>query len=328
MPESKYPIRPLDFEGISTYPLKDRTSKVDVSLFGQPADAADDIGDLIGKLPRILAAEDLRKLIAALRDARASDRAIIWGMGGHVIKCGLSPIVIDLMRDGFITAIAMNGAAAIHDFEVALNGSTSEEVENELGSGRFGMAQETGEYMNAAINAGVGDGIGLGESLGRFVDANAEAIGFQHAHLSLLREAYIASIPVTIHLAIGTDITHIHPSASGEKLGEGTMRDFKLLCSVTRQLHRGGVYINLGSAVILPEVFLKAVSVVRNLGDPLTDFTTANVDFIQHYRPTQNVLLRPTRKGGQAIALTGHHEIMLPLIAAALKQSDQDRGRA
>ena len=328
MPESKYTIRPIDFDGISTYPLSDRRSKVDVSLFGKPADAADDVGDFVRKLPRILAGESLHKLIAALREARDSGRAIIWGMGGHVIKCGLSPIVIDMMRDGFITGIAMNGAAAIHDFEVALTGSTSEEVEIELGSGRFGMARETGEYMNAAINAGVGAGIGLGESLGRFVDGNTEAIGFQHADQSVLKEAYAASIPVTIHLAIGTDITHIHPSASGEKLGQGTMRDFKLLCSMTRQLHKGGVYVNLGSAVILPEVFLKAVSVVRNLGDPLTDFTTANLDFIQHYRPTQNVLLRPTRDGGQAIALTGHHEIMLPLLAAALKQSDQGREKA
>ncbi len=253
MPESKYPIRPLDFEGISTYPIRDRRSKVNVSLFGRPAAADDDIGEFVGKLPRILGAESLQKLIAALREARASGRAIIWGMGGHVIKCGLSPIVIDMMRDGFITGIATSGAAAIHDFEVALTGSTSEDVETELGSGRFGMAQETGEYMNAAINAGVGDGIGLGESLGRFVDVNTEAIGFQHADLSVLREAYASSIPVTIHLAIGTDITHMHPSASGEKLGQGTMRDFKLLCSMTRQIHNGGVYVNLGSAVILPE---------------------------------------------------------------------------
>lgn len=324
MPESKYSIQPLDFKGISTYPLRERKSKVNVNLFGKPAKSTDNIGDFIGKLPKILAAENLQKLIAALRQARASGQMIIWGMGGHVIKCGLSPILIDMMREGFIAGIAMNGAAAIHDFEIALNGSTSEEVEAQLDSGRFGMAQETAEYMNTAINAGVSDGIGLGESLGRFVDVNTEEIGFQHTDQSILRQAYIASIPVTIHLAIGTDITHIHPSASGEKLGQGTMRDFKLLCSMTRQLNKGGVYVNLGSAVILPEVFLKAVSVVRNLGDPLTDFTTANLDFIQHYRPTQNVLERPTREGGQAIALTGHHEIMLPLIAAALKQSDQD----
>ena len=322
MSESKYPIRPLEFDDISTYPIGDRTSKVHVGLFAKPSSAGDSVGDFIEKLPGILGAERLRNLIAAIRSARTSEKAVIWGMGGHVIKCGLGPTMVELMRDGFVSGIAMNGAAAIHDFEIAFEGSTSEEVENELGSGRFGMARETGEYVNVAINRGAMDGIGIGESIGRFIVESGREIPFKHRDASVLAEAYSRSIPVTVHLAIGTDITHIHPSASGEKLGEGTMRDFKLFCELTKGLDGGGVYVNLGSAVILPEVFLKAVSVVRNLGGSLTGFTTANLDFIQHYRPTQNVLKRPTQGGGQAIALTGHHEIMLPLIAAALKQSD------
>lgn len=321
MPESIYPIGPIDFDDISTYPLGDRKSKVHVDFFGQPADSKDSVASFIEKLPKILAAEDLQKFLVALKAARASKKAIIWGIGGHVIKCGLSPILIDMMRNGYITGIAMNGACAIHDFEVALHGSTSEDVSAQLRSGRFGMARETGEYTNKAINSGVDDSIGIGESLGRFIDKNARGLGFKHVDLSVLREAYSASIPVTVHLAIGADINHIHPLASGENLGRATMRDFKLFCRMVQDLNGGGVYVNLGSAVILPEVFLKAVSVARNLGNALKDFTTANLDFIQHYRPTQNVLHRPTQDGGQAIALTGHHEIMLPLIAAALKQT-------
>ena len=322
MSESKYPIHPLEFDNVSTYPLADRISKVDVGMFGQPSRSGDSVQDFIEKLPKILGADRLRKLIAAIREARASEKAVIWGMGGHVIKCGLGPTMVELMRDGFVTGIAMNGAAAIHDFEVAFVGSTSEEVENELGSGRFGMAQETGEYINAAINRGAMDRIGIGESIGRFIVESGPDVPFKHRDASVLAEAYTRSIPVTVHLAIGTDITNIHPSASGEKLGEGTMRDFKLFCNLAKGLDEGGVYVNLGSAVILPEVFLKAISVVRNLGGSLGGFTTANLDFIQHYRPTQNVLKRPTEDEGQALALTGHHEIMLPLIAAALKQAD------
>lgn len=323
MTESKYPIQPLEFDDISTYPLGDRKSKVHTGLFGKPADRNDTVGQFIEKLPNILAGEQLRRLIRALVRARQDEKSLLWGMGGHVVKCGLGPILIDMMRDGFVTGLAMNGAALIHDFEIALHGSTSEEVENEIGSGRFGMAEETGEYLNKAINDGVQRGIGIGESVGRFLDASDNGIEFEHPESSILVEAYARSIPVTVHLAIGTDITHVHPTVSGENLGAATMRDFKLLCRMVESLERG-VYVNLGSAVILPEVFLKAVSVVRNLGGSLRDFTTANLDFIQHYRPTQNVLKRPTQDGGQSIALTGHHEIMLPLIAAALKESDGD----
>ena len=320
MVESRYSVRPLAFNDISTYPLGDRKSKVNTALFGKPASQSDTVGDFVEKLPAILAASDLRRLIKALSDARADGKSLIWGMGGHVVKCGLGPILIDMMRDGFVTGIAMNGATVIHDFEVALCGSTSEEVENEIGSGRFGMARETGEYLNTAVNDGASEGIGIGESVGRYLSTPDHGVRFDHSDASILAQAYTLRIPVTVHLAIGTDITHVHPAASGENMGGATMRDFKLLCAMVKTL-AGGVYVNLGSAVILPEVFLKAVSVVRNLGTPLRDITTANLDFIQHYRPTQNVLKRPTQDGGQSIALTGHHEIMLPLIAAALKQS-------
>ena len=318
MTDSKYPIRPLEFDDISTYPLGDRKSKVHVGLFGRPPEPGDSVDTFLEKLPGILAADDLRGLVDALGRSRNSGKAILWGMGGHVVKCGLGAIFIDMIRDGLVTGIAMNGAAAIHDFEIALRGSTSEEVEVELGSGRFGMARETGEYLNAAVNAAADDSIGIGEGIGRFIAEDPPNVGFRHADSSILAEAYARSIPVTVHVAIGTDITHVHPTVSGAKLGETTMRDFKLLCALVGNLE-GGVYVNLGSAVILPEVFLKAVSLVRNLGKTLEDFTTANLDFIQHYRPTVNVLKRPTAHGGRSFALTGHLEIMLPLIAAALK---------
>jgi hypothetical protein len=215
----------------------------------------------------------------------------------------------------------MNGSSAIHDFEIAYNGSTSEEVEAQIGSGRFGMARETGEWMNAAIRQAAEMGIGLGEGFGRFIVNGGDdgSITFAHSGASILAEAYRNRVPVTVHVAIGTDIIHIHPQADGKLLGETTYRDFRLLCSLVRNLNEGGVYVNVGSAVILPEVFLKAISVVRNLGVPLEEFTTANLDFIQHYRPLENVLKRPTQGSGQSIALTGHHEIMVPLIAAALK---------
>jgi hypothetical protein len=254
--------------------------------------------------------------------ARSSNKAIIWGIGGHVLKVGLGPVMNDLIQAGFVSGIAMNGSAAIHDFEIALCGSTSEDVEEQIEGGRFGMARETAEYMNAAIAAAAANGIGIGESLGLFIEqSDKQKVEFRYRQLSVLAEAYRRKIPVTVHVAVGTDIIHTHPQTSGTNLGEGSYRDFRLFCSMARELDDGGVYLNTGSAVVLPEVFLKAVSVVRNLGHRLEEFTTANLDFIQHYRPTQNVLKRPTQKSGQSIALTGHHEIMIPLIAAALKAS-------
>ena len=285
-------------------------------------DGSENVLGFISKLPHILAGDSLRNLIRAIHYARASGKPIIWGLGGHVIKVGLGPVINDLMQSGFVTGIALNGSAAIHDFEVALQGTTSEEVAEQIGEGRFGMARETGEYMNAAIDAAAANGIGLGEGFGRFIANGAQqGIAFQHRSISILAEAHARKVPVTVHVAIGTDIIHAHPQASGKAMGEATYHDFRLFCSMAKELDGGGVYLNVGSAVVLPEVFLKAVSVVRNLGHGLEEVTTANLDFIQHYRPTQNVLKRPTQNSGQAIGLTGHHEIMIPLIAAALKGS-------
>jgi hypothetical protein len=320
--DSEYSIKPLDFAGISTHSLESRKSKVHAGMFGKPLDGSENILGFISKLPHILAGESLRNLIRALLYARSSARGIVWGLGGHVIKVGLGPVINDLMHSGFVTGIALNGAAAIHDFEVALRGTTSEDVEEQLDEGRFGMARETAEYMNASIDAAASNGIGLGESLGRFIATGKErGVAFHHRQMSILARAYDMKVPVTVHVAIGTDIIHAHPQTSGAALGESSYRDFRLFCSMARDLDGGGVYLNVGSAVVLPEVFLKAVSIIRNLGHSLEEFTTANLDFIQHYRPTQNVLKRPTQRSGQSIALTGHHEIMIPLLAAALKGS-------
>ena len=320
--KSQYPLNPLDFDGVSTYPIGERKSKVNAAMFGKAMDGSENVLGFISKLPHILAGESLRNLVRAILYARTSNRAIIWALGGHVLKVGLGPVINDLMHAGFVTGIAMNGSAAIHDFEIALCGSTSEDVEEQIGGGRFGMARETAEYMNAAIEQAVANGIGIGEGLGMFIaQSEARKIDFRYKSLSILAEAYAKKIPVTVHVALGTDIVHTHPQASGRNIGDASYRDFRLFCGMTRELDGGGVHLNIGSAVVLPEVFLKAVSVVRNLGNRLEEFTTANLDFIQHYRPTQNVLKRPTQHSGQAIALTGHHEIMLPLIAAALKAS-------
>lgn len=318
--DSRYPIKPLDLDGARTYPIAERKSKVHTGMFGKPMDGSENVVGFIAKLPQILAGDSLRRLIRAMLYARESGKPIVWGMGGHVIKVGLGAVLNDLMGAGFITGIAMNGSAAIHDFEVALAGQTSEEVERGIGSGQFGMARETSEYMNAAVSSA--RNIGMGEALGRCLEeGTVHPGGFPHRHLSILAEAYRRSIPVTVHVAIGTDIVHTHPTASGEALGAASHRDFRLFCNMVRELDSGGVYLNVGSAVVLPEVFLKAVSIVRNLGNRLEEFTTANLDFIQSYRPTENVLKRPTQTSGQSIALTGHHEILIPLIAAALKGS-------
>jgi hypothetical protein len=317
--KSRYSIPPLPLDGVSTYPLAERKNKVTAEMFGKALDGSDNVLGFISKLPRILAGESLRNLVRAINYARSSNKAIIWGMGGHVIKVGLGPVINDLIQNGFVTAVAMNGSAAIHDFEIAMGGATSEEVGDVLGSGKFGMVRETAEHMNGAINKTRESGIGLGEALGQAVVEGSTT--FPYANISILAEAWKRNIPVTVHVAVGTDTIHAHPSASGEAIGAASFHDFRLFSSVVRGLDGGGVYLNIGSAVLMPEVFLKAVSVVRNLGHSLEEFTTANLDFIQHYRPTQNVLKRPTQNSGQSIALTGHHEIMVPLLAAALKGS-------
>jgi hypothetical protein len=238
-------------------------------------------------------------------------------LGGHVIKCGLAPVLLDLMRRGYATGFVLNGSAAIHDFEIALAGHTSEDVETVLPDGRFGAAEETGREMNRAIIQGDGDGIGMGEALGRALDQRGDANACPQD--SLLLNAYRARVPVTVHVAMGADTPHTHPAADGAAIGSASHRDFRLFCGLVTELHQGGVYLNVGSAVLLPEVFLKAVSAVRNLGHPLADFTTANFDFLQHYRPRVNVVERPhAASGGKGYAITGHHELMIPLLAAAL----------
>ena len=312
---SRYGRQPLDFSGLKTVSLAERGGKVRVADFARVYEPGSGVAGLIDSMPRILAGDGFRAVLAALAAARARKRAILWGMGGHVIKCGLAPVLLDLMRRGYATGFAMNGSAAIHDFEIALAGHTSEDVEAALPDGRFGSAEETGREMNRAIVEGDRDGIGIGEALGRCLDRGA---GRRPAQ-SLLHGAYQHGTPVTVHVAIGTDTPHTHPAADGAAIGSASHRDFRLFCSLVSELNEGGVYLNMGSAVVMPEVFLKAVSAVRNLGHPLADFTTVNLDFLQHYRPRVNVVERPhAAGGGRGFAITGHHELMLPLLAAAL----------
>ncbi|HET9532317.1 MAG TPA: hypothetical protein VFQ92_18305 [Blastocatellia bacterium] len=314
---SRYRFEPLDFSGISTYPLESRPSKVTADDLARPLSADSTIREFLDSLPNILAARDLGELSRLIRRAKESNRAIIAGLGGHVIKTGLGPVLIDLMRQGFVTAFVLNGSALIHDFEIALAGATSEDVDSSLGRGGFGMAEETGRLINDAIKAGAADRLGMGESLGRFLHSRQPPF----ASSSLLWSAYDAGVAVTVHVAIGTDIVHIHPSADGAATGQTTHQDFRLLCSIVRELDGGGVYLNLGSAVVLPEVFLKCVTVVRNLGYGLEDFTTANFDFIQHYRPLTNVVRRPVAGSGRGFSFTGHHELLIPLLAASIKST-------
>jgi len=332
-PMSIYTVGPLGLDKIRTYPLGKRRSKVTVKDFGRALGRGASVAQLFDSLPRILAARDLRAVVAAILRARARRKPVLWGLGGHVIKVGLGPLLIDLLRRGFISGMAMNGAALVHDFEIALVGNTSEEVEAGLGRGEFGMAEETGLYLNEIAVGAQRGGIGLGEAAGKLLTSGRLRV--RHPQASVLVAAYRARVPVTVHLAIGTDIPHMHRSADGAALGAATHHDFRLFCALVKQMHPGGVYLNWGSAVVLPEVFLKAVSVARNLGVALRPITTANFDFIQHYRPQQNVVKRPTlspatlasgRAAGwrgktgesQGFALTGHHEILLPLVAAAL----------
>ncbi len=320
---SIYSIQPITLGAVRTYPLASRKSKVSVRDFAKPTGATVSLTKFLDSLPNILAAEDLRNLISAIHGARKGRKAILWGIGGHVIKVGLGPILIDLMKRGFVSGIAMNGAALIHDFEIALAGNTSEDVEAGLGEGQFGMAEETGKYLNEIAKLAQRIRIGYGEAAGQFLSSGI--IEVKHADSGVLVAAYKQGIPVTVHLAIGTDIPHMHPAASGAALGDATHHDFRLFCALVQQMHPGGVYLNWGSAVLLPEVFLKALSVVRNLGIALRPITTANFDFIQHYRPMQNVVKRPTASGrnergpqSRGYAITGHHELLLPLVAAAL----------
>jgi hypothetical protein len=320
---SIYSTQPVTLGAVRTYPLASRKSKVSVRDFAKSIGTNASLSKFLDSLPNILAAEDLSNLLSAIHMARKQRRAILWGIGGHVIKVGLGPVLIDLIKRGFVSGIAMNGAALIHDFEIALAGNTSEDVEAGIGKGQFGMAEETGKYLNEIAKLSQRIRIGYGEAAGQFLSSGI--IEVKHADYSVLVAAHKHQIPVTIHLAIGTDIPHMHPSADGAALGDATYRDFRLFCALVQQMHPGGAYLNWGSAVLLPEIFLKAVSVVRNLGVPLRPITTANFDFIQHYRPLQNVVKRPTASAqgrnepaSHGYAITGHHELLLPLVAAAL----------
>jgi hypothetical protein len=309
----KFLYEEFDLSAVKTYPLASRKSKANAVDFARPYTKGAGIAGWLDALPRILAAADFKAVVGALRDAKAGDRGILWGLGAHVLKTGLSPVLIDLMERGYVSAIATNGAGVIHDFEIALSGATSEEVDEALGPGRFGMADETGRQLNAAINEGVGRGLGIGQAVGAWLRRAAPP----HASLSVLAAAERLGVPVTVHVGIGTDIIHMHPAASGAALGEGSLRDFRYFVSNVARLG-GGVYLNCGSAVVLPEVFLKAVALARNRGVGLDGLTTVNLDFVRGYRPQTNVVSRPIAGIGRGFSLVGHHEIMIPLLAAAL----------
>ncbi len=317
-----FPYEEFDLSGIRTYPLKSRQSKARVEDFARPGAVGASVGAWLDGLPDILAASDLKAVVRALVEAkRHHEGGVVWGLGAHVIKTGLGPTLIDLMERGFVSALAVNGAAVIHDFEIALVGATSEDVDEALGPGRFGMAEETGRLLNAAVVDGVARGQGFGQAVTRFLADNQP----QHARSSVLAAAGRLQMPVTVHVAIGTDIIHMHPAASGAAIGEGSLRDFRYFVSNVARLEHG-MYLNCGSAVVLPEVFLKAVALARNRGVALAGLTTVNLDFIRSYRPQTNVVARPTASGGRGYSLVGHHEIMIPLLAAAAIEVDRRMG--
>jgi hypothetical protein len=308
-----FPYEEFDLSGVRTYPLASRQSKARVEDFARPYEKGSGVAAWIDHLPDILAGADFKAVVSRLQRARREDGGIIWGFGAHVIKTGLSPVLVDLMRRGYVSALATNGAGLIHDFEIALSGATSEDVDEALGPGRFGMAEETGRLLNEAIAAGVDRGLGIGQAVGEWMRGASPP----HRAASVTAVAAELGIPLTVHVAIGTDIVHMHPAASGSALGEGSLRDFRYFVSNVARLERG-VYLNCGSAVVLPEVFLKAVALARNQGRPLTDLTTVNLDFVRLYRPQTNVVSRPTKGIGAGYSLTGHHELLIPLLAAAL----------
>jgi hypothetical protein len=313
---SQYRHSRFSFDGLKTIPIADRGGKVQPQDFGKIAAKGSSASAFLGSLPKILAGESFRAVVDRVWQAREKKKAILWGIGGHVIKVGLANILADLTDQGFATGFLMNGAATIHDLEIGIAGATSEDVEAVLPDGRFGSAEETGREINLAINQGVADGLGMGESIGRHLGALVQP---QFANSCLQHRLYQKRIPVTVHVAVGTDTPHTYPQADGAAIGLATHRDFQLACSLITELDQGGVYLNVGSAVLLPEVFLKCLSVVRNHGHSVREFTTVNFDFLQHYRPTANVVHRPhAQSGGKGYAITGHHELMIPLLAACL----------
>lgn len=303
----------LDVSRLKTRSIHDRKSKVDRSGFAAPWKKGGLFSDYLASLPGILAADDFISVADAVAAAVRNDHLVMLGMGGHAIKVGLSPLIVDLMERGVIKLIAVNGSVMVHDTEVAMVGATSEDVAASLGDGSFGVTGETNSLINKAARKAAESGLGLGRALGLALLEKE----FPYNKDSVFASAARLGIPVTVHMALGTDVYHIHPEADGAALGKASLDDFQTFCSAVSQLEKG-VYINLGSAVILPEVFLKAVTLVRNLGYSLNDITTVNMDFIRHYRPQTNVVSRPTAEGGRGFSLVGHHELMFPLLCAAV----------
>jgi hypothetical protein len=315
------PYPPFDLSRVRTYSLRDRPSKVSVADFARPPRRGASFAEFLASLPDALGARDLRRLAAHVVEARRRGRPVVLGMGAHVLKVGLSPVVIHLLETGAVTALAMNGAGIVHDFEIAYAGATSEDVDAVLGDGAFGMAEETGRLINQAIAEGVRQDLGLGRAVGAFLNRLKPS----YLALSVVAAADRLDLPVTVHVALGTDIVHMHASASGADIGEASHRDFRVFTSVVADLDGGGVYLNVGSAVLLPEVFLKAVTLVRNRGVRLEGLVTANLDFLQHYRPLTNVVRRPVAGVGTGYSITGHHEILLPLLAFAIEEARCER---
>ncbi len=309
----KNTFKPIDLSKVKTYPAKKRFSKVKQNLLGKRLRKGMRLATFLDSLPHILAAKSLKEISRSIAHAHSRHKTVLLGMGAHSIKVGLSPLIIDLMRRGILSAVAMNGAGIIHDFELAFMGQTSEEVGSSLKDGSFGMARETGAFLNDAITEGHEHGFGIGQAVGSAMLKKR----LPHAHLSILAAAARLGIPVTVHVAMGTDIIHMHPKANGKALGAGSLADFHTLTSVVTTL-KDGVFLNFGSAVILPEVFLKALNLARNLGHPVTNLTTVNLDFLSHYRPLTNVVHRPTLGSGKGYNLIGHLEIMAPLLFASV----------
>ena len=306
-------FRPINLSKVKTYPVKKRFSKVQSTLLGKKIRKGASVRSLIRGLPDILAAQNLKAIAGKITAVHRANKTVVLGMGAHPIKVGLSPLIIDFMERGIIDAVALNGAGVIHDFELAFMGETSEDVAASLKDGSFGMAEETGAFLNQAISDGSAKELGLGAAVGRAI----LKARLPHRRLSILATGARLGVPVTAHVAIGTDIIHMHPKADGKALGDGSLRDFRTLTSVVATLG-GGVYLNFGSAVVLPEVFLKALSLARNLGHRVQNLTTVNLDFLAHYRPLTNVVSRPTLQSGKGYHLTGHMEIMVPLLFAAV----------
>lgn len=306
-------IKPIDLTKLTTYSIKQRENKVKIKDFASVSQKGDSFGQFIDSLPTMLKGKDFPQLVNAIVEAFQKKKSILWAMGDSVIKCGLNPIIIDLMQKGLVSAIALQGAGIIHDAEIALIGETSEDVAVTIKDGKFGMAEETGRILNAAIKQGVAQGLGMGEA----VCKRLSELNPPYAEHSLLVQAYKLDIPITVHIAMGTDIIHMHPDCSGGAIGEASHLDFRRFAALIAKLEEG-VFLNIGSAVILPEIFLKSLSIARNLGYKVNKFTAANLDMLQHYRPMENVVKRPTATGGKGYSFIGHHEIMIPLLAKAI----------